>query len=53
VEIQARRFWIAEGLGVHWPGADLSILGLAGGLLIQALLTVVVLRMESIQRGAA
>src|SRR2546425_189388 len=46
-------FWIGEGLGVHWPGADLSILGLAGGFLILSLLTVVALRTEHIQRGAA
>ena len=46
-------FWIGEGLGVHWPGADLSILGLAGGFLILSLLTVVALRTENIQRGAA
>jgi uncharacterized membrane protein len=46
-------FWIGEGLGVHWPGADLSILGLAGGFVIAALLTVLALRMETIQRGAA
>jgi len=46
-------FWIGEGLGVHWPGADLSILGLAGGFLILSLLTVVALRAENIQRGAA
>src|SRR2546425_33730 len=46
-------FWIGEGLGVQWPGADLSILGLAGGFLILSLLTVVALRTENIQRGAA
>src|SRR2546430_171915 len=45
-------FWIGEGLGVHWPGADLLILGLAGGFLILSLLTVVALRTENIQRGA-
>ncbi len=37
-------FWIGEGLGVHWPGADFSILGLAGGFLILSLLTIVALR---------
>ena len=36
-------FWIGEGSGVHWPGADLSILGLAGGFLVLSLLTVAVL----------
>src|SRR5436309_4296072 len=46
-------FWIGEGLGFHWPGADLSILGLAGGFLILSSVTVVALRTETTQRGAA
>ncbi len=33
-------FWAGEGLGFPWPGADLSILGLAGGLLLTALVLV-------------
>ena len=33
-------FWIGEGAGLHWPGADLSILGLAGGFLALALTSV-------------
>jgi len=46
-------FWIGEGSGVRWPGADLSILGLAGGFLLLSLLTVVALRTKTIHRGAA
>jgi uncharacterized membrane protein len=30
-------FWIGEGLGVRWPGEDLSILALAGALLVGSL----------------
>jgi len=37
-------FWVGEGAGVHWPGADLSIVGLAGGFLILSLLTIAALR---------
>jgi len=42
-------FWIGEGLGFHWPGADLSILGLAGGFLILSSVTVVALRTEALR----
>jgi uncharacterized membrane protein len=37
-------FWIGEGLGFHWPGADLAVLGLAAGFLTVSLLTTAVLR---------
>jgi uncharacterized membrane protein len=37
-------FWVGEGLGVHWPGADLSILWLAACFLAVSLLTTRVLR---------
>jgi uncharacterized membrane protein len=33
-------FWVGEGIGLAWPGEDWSILGLVGGFLIVASLTV-------------
>ena len=39
-------FWIGEGLGFHWPGADLAVLGLAAAFLTVSLITIVVLRSE-------
>jgi Ca2+/H+ antiporter, TMEM165/GDT1 family len=40
-------FWMGEGLGFHWPGGDLAILGVAGGLLIVSLLVTVALRRQT------
>jgi len=37
-------FWVGEGLGFQWPGADLSILGLAAVVLVASLLTIAVVR---------
>ncbi|MBI3708332.1 MAG: hypothetical protein HY246_11745, partial [Proteobacteria bacterium] len=37
-------FWIGEGLGMTWPGADLSILGIALAVLLVALLSVRAIR---------
>ena len=33
-------FWTGEGLGIDWPGHDLALLGIAGVLLLAALLGV-------------
>jgi Ca2+/H+ antiporter, TMEM165/GDT1 family len=37
-------FWLSEGMGFPWPGADLAIPILAAGLLLTALLSVFALR---------
>ena len=37
-------FWIGEGLGFHWPGADLAVVGLAVAFLAASLLATAVLR---------
>jgi uncharacterized membrane protein len=44
-------FWTGEGLGIHWPGGDVAILGLAAAFLSVALLTIVVLRRVSANGG--
>ena len=46
-------FWMGEGLGFHWPGGDLAILGLAGAFLIISLLMIVVLRPRARASNAA
>jgi Ca2+/H+ antiporter, TMEM165/GDT1 family len=33
-------FWVGEGLGVRWPGEDWSILGLIGGFLVIAWISI-------------
>lgn len=37
-------FWTGEGLGVEWPGADWSILGLIGGFALAAVLALALAR---------
>jgi uncharacterized membrane protein len=46
-------FWVGEGLGFHWPGQDLSILGLLAGFLIVALTVVLALRRWALMNLAA
>jgi len=46
-------FWIGEGAGLHWPGADLSILGLAAGVLMLSLASVAALRPPRMHGGAS
>jgi uncharacterized membrane protein len=46
-------FWIGEGAGFQWPGADLSIFGLAGGFLTLSLVCVAALRPPEIQGRAS
>jgi uncharacterized membrane protein len=46
-------FWVGEGLGFPWPGADLSIVGLAAMVLTTCLLAVAVVRSRNRCRPAA
>jgi uncharacterized membrane protein len=47
-------FWVGEGMGVDWPGADWSILGLIVGFLAVAWLAVPLCRSQAVNRlGAA
>ncbi len=44
-------FWVGEGLGFPWPGADFSIVGLAAGFLVVSLLMIRILRRRSVDRS--
>ncbi|MEO8714563.1 MAG: hypothetical protein ABI369_06090 [Acetobacteraceae bacterium] len=41
-------FWAGEGIGLDWPGADWSILGLIAGFLATALLAVPLCRARAV-----
>jgi uncharacterized membrane protein len=43
-------FWVGEGIGLDWPGADGAILGLIAGFLIIAWLAVPLCRSQAAQR---
>jgi uncharacterized membrane protein len=36
-------FWLGEGLGLHWPGGEVAILGLGGAFLGLSLLATTLL----------
>jgi uncharacterized membrane protein len=46
-------FWVGEGLGFHWPGQDLSILGFVGGFLLLSLIIVPAVRQRAPMNFAA
>ena len=46
-------YWTGEGLGVEWPGHDLALLVLGGGLLLAALLGVRLARRPAAGKAAA
>jgi Ca2+/H+ antiporter, TMEM165/GDT1 family len=41
-------YWLAEGLGIVWPGGVLAIIGLALAWLVLALFAVVALRHRAV-----
>ena len=45
-------FWVGEGLGISWPGADWAIPGLAIGFLLAAALTIWLCRQKVLQAAA-
>jgi Ca2+/H+ antiporter, TMEM165/GDT1 family len=45
-------FWVGEGLGISWPGADWAILGLAIGFLLVAVFTTWLSRQKVHQAAA-
>ncbi len=44
-------FWAGEGVGLNWPGEDLSLLAIIGFLLAGSFTIVVLARPSSEQRG--
>ena len=45
-------FWMGEGIGLDWPGADWSILGLVAGFMLVAWFTVPLCRERVTQRSS-
>jgi uncharacterized membrane protein len=45
-------FWVGEGLGISWPGADWAILGLAIGFLLTAMLAAWLSHQKVLQAAA-
>ncbi len=45
-------FWFGEGIGLHWPGADLSLVALVAGFLIASGLGVVLAKRAFLDRNA-
>jgi len=46
-------FWSAEGAGAHWPGADASLLGILGFVVVISLLLVQLLKREKLEAAPA
>jgi uncharacterized membrane protein len=43
-------YWTGAGMGIDWPGHDLALVAIAGGLLATALLGVRLVRPSRIKR---
>ena len=46
-------FWVGEGLGFHWPGQDLSILGLVAVFVLMSLIIVAAVRRRALVNFSA
>ncbi len=46
-------FWSAEGAGAHWPGADASLLGVLGFVILVSVLLVQLLKRERLEAVTA
>ena len=46
-------FWSTEGAGAHWPGADASLLGVLGFVIVVSLLLVQLLKRERLEAATA
>jgi uncharacterized membrane protein len=46
-------FWSTEGAGAHWPGADASLLGVLGFVIVVSLVLVQLLKREKLEAAAA
>jgi uncharacterized membrane protein len=46
-------FWVGEGLGFHWPGQDLSILGLVAVFVLMSLIIVAAVRRQALVNFSA
>lgn len=44
-------FWVGEGMGIEWPGADLSLVGLNAGFLVGAIVLIRLCTMRATRRG--
>jgi uncharacterized membrane protein len=46
-------FWSTEGAGAHWPGADASLLGVLGFVIVVSVLLVQLLKRERVEAVTA
>ena len=44
-------FWAGEGVGAHWPGGDIALLGILAWVLLMTGLSVLWLRSKTVVRA--